>query len=177
MRKFGTYSQYLRSEDWRLKRSKLNLSHCHICGSSHSIQAHHLNYRNLVDVRTSDLVPLCQRCHTLAHKLLKKRRIIYRSEDGAHRLDVTKRAIERILGLNQPSLISAARVGGLSRQSKSEKQIVIERLLRNNGLTDKALAILGVERKSGWRSRLPYDFSDEKLRQLRVECGFKAQIL
>jgi hypothetical protein len=39
------------------------------------IDCHHLRYRNLLDVETSDLRWLCRTCHDIAHELLRAKRI------------------------------------------------------------------------------------------------------
>ena len=60
---------YLKSEHWNtLKRAKLKLNpNCEKCGESYLVDVHHLNYRNLYDVRISDLQSLCRGCHHKEH--------------------------------------------------------------------------------------------------------------
>ena len=66
-------NDYLKSEHWfGLKKEKLILnSVCEKCGSNKNLDVHHLNYKNLYDVTTSDLMTLCRSCHIDIHS--KKR--------------------------------------------------------------------------------------------------------
>lgn len=65
------YYNYLRSQPWRDKR-KLALefygNNCCLCGSRHSIQVHHRNYRNIFHENMEDLILLCESCHKQFHK-------------------------------------------------------------------------------------------------------------
>jgi hypothetical protein len=63
---------YLKSEHWReLRRRKLLESpHCERCGCCESNpDIHHVNYRNIFDVETSDLLTLCRACHKQEHQV------------------------------------------------------------------------------------------------------------
>lgn len=65
---------YLRSEDWRNLRTAV-LAHrnntCAVCQKySPSNDVHHIKYRNLYDVKPSDLKVLCRYCHDLIHQAL-----------------------------------------------------------------------------------------------------------
>jgi 5-methylcytosine-specific restriction endonuclease McrA len=65
------YYEYLQSYDWRKKR-KIALEfygrNCCLCGSTHSIQVHHRNYKNLFKENMEDLILLCESCHRNFHK-------------------------------------------------------------------------------------------------------------
>lgn len=67
---------YLKSEDWRnLRAAKLASKHdrCQLCGlAARNNDVHHLQYRNLFDVRTEDLKVLCRFCHDQVHLLLNQ---------------------------------------------------------------------------------------------------------
>lgn len=71
---FPTYSEYLKSEHWRQRRKKFSAGHpirCFVCGTrKRPIELHHLSYDRLGDELDSDLVWLCQRHHSEAHKLV-----------------------------------------------------------------------------------------------------------
>lgn len=97
------YREYLKSDHWKhLRRSKLkHKTRCGICGSRQNIQIHHLIYRNIYDVKTSDLRRLCGRCHQTVHELMKsgKLKITSKSHHGiwCH----TKSAVKKELGLSK----------------------------------------------------------------------------
>jgi len=61
--------EYLKSGHWReLKSSKLKqVCFCEKCGVSKRLDVHHLNYRSLYDVRLTDLMVLCRKCHIQEH--------------------------------------------------------------------------------------------------------------
>lgn len=58
---------------------------CAICGSTTSIDLHHLFYRqNLEDVQTSDLRWLCRRCHNRAHELINSKVLKFKPGASHH---------------------------------------------------------------------------------------------
>lgn len=61
--------EYLLSAEWSaLRRSALNLeSKCYLCGHKGSLDVHHMDYRNIVDVTLECLVALCRPCHSMVH--------------------------------------------------------------------------------------------------------------
>ena len=67
----------MQSEDWKNLRAAV-VSHpiwkgkCWICQRKRKCDAHHLRYRNLYDVKVSDIVPLCRTCHEKIHKILRE---------------------------------------------------------------------------------------------------------
>lgn len=65
------YYEYLNSHQWKQKR-KIALqfygNNCCLCGSKHSIQVHHRNYKNLFKESMEDLILLCESCHRMFHK-------------------------------------------------------------------------------------------------------------
>lgn len=71
------YKNYLKSSDWAKKRATkvAKKSRCAICAGTDRLQVHHLAYRNLTDVAQSDLRVLCDRCHELAHRLVREGRV------------------------------------------------------------------------------------------------------
>ena len=63
---------YLRSDEWRKLRAELMGPHpnCARCGKKAS-DAHHMRYpKNLADTKTSDLLPLCRKCHDFVHEAI-----------------------------------------------------------------------------------------------------------
>ena len=98
------YAAYLQSEDWQKKRSaKFARSRiCALCGAKKKLQVHHLVYRDLWDVRLTDLRVVCNACHEIIHDLLKGGALIYENDDPAHRWAMTL----AVLGLDEmpPSL-------------------------------------------------------------------------
>lgn len=91
------YKQYLQSDDWKHKRFKKlgKVNKCEACNSKNCLHVHHLEYRNLYDVKQSDLMVLCEECHDYIHALLKRGDIDYK------KMDVSIRAEETISILNR----------------------------------------------------------------------------
>lgn len=67
-------NNYLRSDHWqnlRLQRLVKSKCRCALCGKEDiSNDVHHVNYRNLKDVRISDLRVLCRKCHDQVHEVM-----------------------------------------------------------------------------------------------------------
>lgn len=67
---------YLKSEHWRglrLERLAKDKARCVVCFyTSWQNDVHHLNYRNLKDVKRRDLRTLCRPCHNLIHVVMEK---------------------------------------------------------------------------------------------------------
>lgn len=158
------YRKYLKSNDWKRKRLKKRSrrDRCAICGDTRHLDVHHLNYRNWTDVTMSDLRVLCRRCHELAHDLLRRGVIVYRSENHHHRFVVTKNALHRYL-----------RPEDMHWPAGPEPR---ERLVPGGGYTRDQLAAWGVPwpPPKGWRKKLiaegrvpaVIDYPDEV-------CGFR----
>ena len=103
------YSIYLKSKHWKelksIKANKKNrIPRCGICGSTNNIDLHHLNYKNLYDVDTSDLRFLCRRCHFLAHKLYKEKKIIFRNNNHHSRFEIIKAKVKKYLGITHVNM-------------------------------------------------------------------------
>lgn len=66
------YNEYLKSDHWRLLRHSVlsQRSSCERCKNRPPTQVHHLEYKNLFDVTSNDLVALCSDCHTRIHMAL-----------------------------------------------------------------------------------------------------------
>jgi hypothetical protein len=96
------YQKYLQSDHWKkLKASKQSKTkkRCAVCGSDQRIELHHLTYGSWFDVDTADLRWMCRRCHGLAHELMKRGEIKYKSASNHHRFAVTVIGIKRALGV------------------------------------------------------------------------------
>jgi len=63
-------NEYLASGHWkRLRKKKLKINpECETCGRKGKVDIHHLNYKRLYNVKTSDLKTLCRGCHIEVHK-------------------------------------------------------------------------------------------------------------
>lgn len=63
--------EYLKSEEWINLRTLVMSTDpdCQCCGKK-AHDAHHLVYRNIVDVRISDLLPVCRSCHEELHNAI-----------------------------------------------------------------------------------------------------------
>jgi len=64
---------YLKSEHWQIVRHlKLcSTPKCEKCGEGGCLDVHHLDYRNVYNIRFQDLQTLCRRCHRKAHQDLE----------------------------------------------------------------------------------------------------------
>ena len=66
------YSDYLKTEWWRVRRLKLAKDRnfiCERCGKKlDNFQVHHKNYKHLWEEKDSDLLLLCADCHQKIHK-------------------------------------------------------------------------------------------------------------
>ena len=68
------YHEYIKSEVWRQKRDNVLVfwsGRCAICNSPDNIQVHHRTYERLGQERLSDLIPLCDDCHSLFHHKMR----------------------------------------------------------------------------------------------------------
>lgn len=66
------YNDYLKSDKWRelrlsvLERDKYT---CRECGAKNKLHIHHLKYDNVFNEPLEDLIVLCEKCHSLIHKI------------------------------------------------------------------------------------------------------------
>ena len=87
--------EYLKSDDWKQLRS-LVLSaspKCQCCQNVQATDAHHMTYRNIVDIQPSDLLPVCRDCHNYIHEAIRNG---YISQDPQKILE-TREKTKRIL--------------------------------------------------------------------------------
>ena len=64
------YSEYLKTEGWKVRRAKAlaRAEHrCQVCNSDKRLEIHHRTYERLGHERDADLIALCHDCHTLFH--------------------------------------------------------------------------------------------------------------
>jgi 5-methylcytosine-specific restriction endonuclease McrA len=67
------YRHYLKSAVWQAKRAQAILrdrGQCRHCGSRYKLEVHHKTYIRFGRERLSDLITLCQLCHTYEHRRL-----------------------------------------------------------------------------------------------------------
>jgi hypothetical protein len=66
-------SEYLKSNEWLNLRSLVlaGKPDCQCCNKKLASDVHHLVYRNIVDVKVTDLLPLCRECHDFVHSAIK----------------------------------------------------------------------------------------------------------
>lgn len=68
----AAYRSYIKSDAWRDKREWVfnrKGRKCKVCKSTENLHIHHCTYEMLGKERLRDLVPLCQSCHDLVHKM------------------------------------------------------------------------------------------------------------
>lgn len=74
--------EYLQSHEWKSLRGLiLSASPDCQCCIEKANDVHHLVYRNIVDVKVTDLLPVCRSCHTLIHEAIKDGWISQRVQD------------------------------------------------------------------------------------------------
>jgi hypothetical protein len=96
------YKTYLRSDHWKeLRRRKYSKcpNRCAICGSAENLQLHHLQYRSIYDVETSDLRCLCGMCHKTFHDLAGSGQLRITSDNHHGIFCQTKTAVKKARGL------------------------------------------------------------------------------
>ena len=92
------YKDYLKSKDWLKKRIKKYSAknRCAICGSQRKLNVHHLIYgSDLTKIEQKDLRVLCERCHSLTHKLFNEGRIIFKSTNHNSRFATIKNIVKK----------------------------------------------------------------------------------
>jgi hypothetical protein len=63
--------EYLKSDEWKsLRNIVMNSKPLCQCCSKTASDVHHLVYRNLVDIKITDLLPVCRSCHDEIHKAI-----------------------------------------------------------------------------------------------------------
>ena len=70
------YSEYLKTEGWKVRRAKALAEgghKCRICAATAALEVHHNTYERLGHERADDLIVLCRSCHE-RHERNKKRR-------------------------------------------------------------------------------------------------------
>lgn len=105
------YQQYLQSDHWQQlrERKEQKATRCAICATTKNLQTHHLFYKNLYDVQTSDLRVLCDRCHKLTHELIKEGILVPNQYSTHHGLfAATKAKVKKRLGCGNKNLFNSA---------------------------------------------------------------------
>lgn len=70
-KRFSGYHEYMQSPEWQKKRQKAFRFHgkrCSICGSTNSLDVHHVTYKRLYREPMTDLTILCRGCHGNHHE-------------------------------------------------------------------------------------------------------------
>ena len=63
--------EYLNSEEWKKLRDLIMSTSpkCQCCENL-ATDVHHLVYKNIVDIKITDLIPVCKNCHNLIHEAI-----------------------------------------------------------------------------------------------------------
>lgn len=74
--------EYLNSDEWkRLRETILNgKPDCSLCGND-ATEVHHMVYRNFVDTKVTDLIPVCRECHNYIHEAIRNKWISQEVKD------------------------------------------------------------------------------------------------
>lgn len=68
------YIEYIKSKKWKTFRRdyfKKFKKECYVCGATKNIHLHHKTYKNFMDEKFEDVIPLCEHCHKEIHRLSK----------------------------------------------------------------------------------------------------------
>lgn len=97
---------YLTSELWMSIRDKVIKRDpvCMKCGVSPSTDVHHMRYRNIVNIRNSDLVGLCRPCHSFIEKC-KKTRMMPKVHNLQKIREITPESIGRVIKKRRETVI------------------------------------------------------------------------
>lgn len=118
------YQNYLKSDHWKNLKSEKEKSRskrCAICGDDRLVDLHHLRYKNIVDVDTSDLRWLCRRCHFLTHDLIKEGKLVFKGTSHHSIFASTKAAVKKALGFHGKDKVFIQPVGEL-RPSRTNRK-------------------------------------------------------
>jgi len=65
-------TEYLKSDEWKKLRSLIlhTTPNCQCCAVKIASEVHHMTYRNIVDVKVTDLLPVCRTCHKFIHNAI-----------------------------------------------------------------------------------------------------------
>ena len=90
------HSDYLQSAHWketRKKRLEIDGYKCAVCGSTESLNVHHLSYKRIGDEDVeSDLVTLCHPCHAMLHRIKEQSKEEYESAKQSEKTGQYKEA-------------------------------------------------------------------------------------
>jgi hypothetical protein len=68
---FTDYGEYIESDLWKRRRAAFYATHaraCFVCSSRRFVVLHHVTYHRVGEELDTDLVPLCENCHKVAHR-------------------------------------------------------------------------------------------------------------
>lgn len=111
------YDQYISSSKWERRKVAYYAKHprvCRACGTDERIHLHHHTYARMGHELDDDLVPLCQNCHDLVHRL-------HRAKRGS-----LTRATSEFLALNGASLRPAKHKARRTTQKKNSRKARIK---------------------------------------------------
>lgn len=106
------YAEYLKSDHWKeLRGEKRRRSkktggrmRCAICASTDRIETHHLQYKGVYDVETTDLRMLCHDCHTVAHELMASGELKITSTSHHGMFSQLKRSVKKARGFGNRNM-------------------------------------------------------------------------
>ena len=67
---YKKYAAYLLSPEWKVITKRILIRDCYRCrqcGSSHSLNVHHLTYEHIYHELDIELITQCDRCHKQKH--------------------------------------------------------------------------------------------------------------
>lgn len=64
--------EYLRSDEWKKIRDSIMSSNpdCQCCKEKKASDLHHMVYRHIVDIKVTELLPVCRECHSYIHQAI-----------------------------------------------------------------------------------------------------------
>lgn len=154
-RKRQSYEAYLNSDHWRELRQKafkIYGKRCLLCEST-EVHGHHLVYRNLTDVHPAEVVPLCQKHHSLVHDIEDAGALGagYSTLSYRDKIAIIRNLREGMGDTVQSTLSSKDR-----KRAKKLARKAAKRLSRKRKSAAKLAAKLAAQHKTQRRFRGPY---------------------
>ena len=156
--------EYLKSDEWKNLRSLILDSNpdCQCCGQK-ATDVHHLVYRNIVDVRITDLLPVCRNCHDYIHDAIRDGWISQEVQD----LDKIK--VKTINIMNDDAYVAYAKWLSEKHLLSDEEQELICKL---HGFVIQKIS--GLVKRNVWYDKLSFmKFTGRQIIQIRkiIETG------
>ena len=156
-----SYRDYLKSEEWRIRRDLIKSRdryRCRLCHSTERLQVHHATYENKGNEKDNDLITLCGECHAKIHQQDSSCSYCYWGKRGVEVLQDLADRGKSIYHLLRDAILTPviAQVGSLRPGNLLSFQIGLSRPTLLLSDTDRELVASLIEQRSG--QRIPLSF-------------------